>query len=112
MSFMTSKITQRQLAFLLLLNTPKDKYVPGYEFIGEKKISGRYEFLTFKCPARLSELIQTMPNIMERIKIKGESGANYYAYRIIPDKRNLVYIKENSPEEYHSMIYRFNNNAR
>lgn len=107
-----NKTTQRQLAFLFLLYATSGEYIPTYEFVGEKKMCNEWWLLSYKCPTRLSELIDAMDGMIERKMVTGKSGANYYAYRINPECRTINVLIERAPKEYHDIIYRFANAKR
>lgn len=77
------------LAFWVLYqNKRSDEYLPAWKFVGEVEIPGRaYGFMSYKCPARLSDLYNENPGLLERIVMTGKSGAKYYGYRFSKDAR-------------------------
>ena len=72
------RITQKKLA-LKLLKQNKDKWLPTWAFVGEKYIDGKWYLLSYKVPARLSDLYKE--GLVDRKLIRGKSGSYYYAYR-------------------------------
>lgn len=84
---MKNKITQKQLAFYIMYKareTNPTEYIPTWKFVGEIHVVelNRWEMASYKCPTRLTDLYQENPNMVERVLIKGKSGAKYYAYRL------------------------------
>lgn len=81
------KVTQKQCAFYVLYrehrNDP-DRYVPAWEFGGEMQIPelNKWVLMSYKCPARLTDLFQENPGLLERELITGKSGSTYYGYRL------------------------------
>lgn len=81
------KITQKQLAFYMLykaLKTTPGEYVPTWKCVGEVHIEELkcWEFMSYKCPTRLSDIYTENPGLLERTDMIGKSGAHYYGYRI------------------------------
>lgn len=74
------KLTQKEICKRILESEPTDRYIPAYEFVGEKKIDNEYYFLSYKAPARLSDLKND--GVVEWIWVTGRSGKNYQAFRI------------------------------
>ncbi len=70
--------SQKQIC-LEILQDKKD-WLPAHYFVGEKYHRGRFVFLSYKAPARLSDLYNEGKVL--RKKVKGQSGAEYYSYRI------------------------------
>lgn len=84
---MKNKITQKQLAFYKLYKKFKDnheEYLDTWEFGGEIHIIelGRWELMSYKCPARLSDIYNENPDFLERRIVTGKSGSKYFQYRI------------------------------
>ncbi len=85
---MKFKESQKEVVFYLLYESHKEdaeKYLMAHEFArGEVFIKplSRWSFASYKCPARLSEIYNENPGLLERKKIRGKSDAVYYAYRI------------------------------
>lgn len=82
-----NKISQKQLAFYLLYRGYKEhptEFIPTWRFVGEIDVKelNRWEMASYKCPARLSDIMQENPNLLEREMVTGKSGAKYYQYRI------------------------------
>jgi hypothetical protein len=74
-------MTQKQMA-LELLKENADRYMPAWEFVGEKHIPGYgWVLMSYKTPARLSDLYKD--GLVERKLVKGRSGSSYYAYKLI-----------------------------
>ena len=65
---------------MILENEQTDRYIPSHEFVGNKYINGVGYYLSFKAPARLSDLKND--GLVEIIWVKGETGANYQAFRL------------------------------
>ena len=74
------KLTQKEICKKILESEPTDRYIPSHEFVGNKYIDGVAYYLSFKSPARLSDLKKT--GEVEWIWVKGITGANYQAFRI------------------------------
>jgi hypothetical protein len=81
------KTTQKHMAFYKLYTSreqDRERYVPTWECVGEMYIEEVNEwcFMSYKCPARLSDLYNENPNLLERKELTGKSGSKYYGYRI------------------------------
>jgi hypothetical protein len=92
------------LAFALLYqNKSSGEYIPAWKFVGEIEVQkiGTYGFMSYKCPARLSDLYNENPGLLERTMLEGKSGAKYYGYRFgasarrenIADKKMLAFYE-------------------
>lgn len=84
---MAKKITQKQMVFTKLyleFKKDPDRLIPIFEFVGEMEIPQfkRWVLMSYKCPARLTEIFQENPDLLHREWIKGKSGARYYGYKI------------------------------
>ena len=93
------KLMQPQLAFYKLYTSFKekpDRYVAAWEFVGEifVKELNKWGLMSYKCPARLSEMMKANPGLIERTTVHGKSGARYFAYRINPYGASAVHIKD------------------
>jgi len=75
-----NKPSQKELCWALLQENTH-RYMSAYEFVGEKMIDGIWHLLSYKSPARLSDLFNE--GLVERRQVTGKSGAKYYAYKII-----------------------------
>ena len=75
-----NKKSQKEIC-LLILENEEDRFIPAHEFVGEKMIDGDWHFLSYKAPARLSDLMND--GLVERELVTGRSGAKYYAYRLV-----------------------------
>lgn len=114
------KPSHKKLCFLLLLHAPMEEYIPVYDFIGEKNLCGRWEWLSHKGTARISDVyLDMLPNvrrpedyIIERKEVKGKSGTEYYVYRINPLKRNFGTLKKEIPSYYMETLMYFRNNRK
>lgn len=100
------KITQKQIAFYKLWEErrkDKDRYVPTWEFGGEMDIKGKWVLMSYKCPARLSDIMNENEGLLERKLMRGRSGSNYFTYRISQSatKEN---IKDISLIEFYNTI--------
>lgn len=82
-----SKLTQRQKVLQLLKERPNE-FTPAWQFVGEK-YTKRYGwiFMSYKAPARLSQLYKE--GLVERKKVKGKTGSKYFAYKLV--KRESEY---------------------
>lgn len=94
------KTTQKQAAFYKLYSEYKkdpERYIPTWEFVGEMLVKplGVWVLMSYKCPARLSDLTIENPNLLVRKSIKGKSGANYYGYKF---KQNVTILDIKDPE--------------
>lgn len=81
--------TQRELAFYKLyveFKLDPERYVQTWEFGGEIQIKpmNKWALMTYKCPARLSEIYLQNPGLLDRKKFTGKSGSTYFGYRIAP----------------------------
>jgi hypothetical protein len=84
---MSKKTTQKQLALYKLIQCQKEnpqRLVSAWEFGGEifVKATGKWELMSYKCPARLSDIFLDSPDIIERELLVGKSGAKYFGYRL------------------------------
>ena len=75
------KTTQKQMVYDLLIDNG-DEFKPTFWFVGERFCKSKCEWylLSYKCPARLSDLYNE--GLVERKTVKGKTGATYYSYRI------------------------------
>ena len=77
------KTSQRIMALEYLKLYP-DRFIPAWEFVGEKFIpSLGWVLMSYKVPARLSDLYKQ--NKVDRKLVKGKSGTSYYAYKLRDD---------------------------
>jgi hypothetical protein len=74
------KQTQKMLALEYLRLYP-DRYIPAWEFVGEKYLPSGYVLMSYKVPARLSDLYNE--GLVDRKLVKGKSGSYYYSYKIL-----------------------------
>lgn len=75
------RLTQKQMA-LELLKLNIDRFMPAWEFVGEKHLPGiGWVLMSYKTPARLSDLHKE--GLVERKLVSGRSGSQYYAYKLI-----------------------------
>lgn len=60
------------------------RFVATWEFGGEMLIKelGTWVLMSYKCPARLSDIFLQNPTLLEREEIVGKSGAKYFGYRL------------------------------
>ena len=111
-----SRLSQFQVNFLLLLNTPREEWVAAHDFgRGDVSLSGQWYFMSYKNPARCSDVysdigMESMYPVVERKEVKGKSGAKYYEYRIKPSERNIERLRAGLPQEYIAPLMRFKNN--
>ncbi len=77
------KKSQKELCHLILQENSK-KWLPAHHFVGEHVVSIdgeiQYIFLSYKAPARLSDLWND--GLVDRKEYTGISGATYYQYKI------------------------------
>lgn len=85
----------------------KPRFVPVFELMGEIYCSevGKWGFVSYECSARASEMIKANPELIERTKIVGKSGAKYYGYRINPFVKK-EYIKDPALQNFHRVVMR------
>ena len=76
---MINKKSQKQLA-LDYLRYNSDRFVPAWEFVGERFIGVTWSYMSYSVPKRLSDLHKE--GLVERQLVKGKSGATYYSYKI------------------------------
>jgi len=75
------KLTQKEMA-LELLKMNADRFMPAWEFVGEKHIpKAGWVLMSYKTPARLSDLYND--GLVERKLVRGRSGSQYYAYKLV-----------------------------
>lgn len=103
-----TKVTQKEMVFYkLYIERVKDpeRYVPTWEFGGEMFIKELNEWvlMSYKCPTRLTELIQDNPSLIERDVIKGKSGAEYYGYRF-KEGCSMDDISDQSLKDFYRLI--------
>lgn len=84
---MKNRIIQKQLAFYLLYKSfkeNKEMYLNTWQFGGEILIEeiGVWGLMSYKCPARLSDIYNENPDFLERRRATAKSGAKYFQYRI------------------------------
>lgn len=92
---MSNRITEKQVAFYKLYQEFKEdptKYVSAWEFGGDifLKEIGKWELMTYKTPARLSDLFKENPKLLDRHWTTGKSGKGYYVYRINQTEDGLI----------------------
>lgn len=103
-----SKITQKQMAFYKLyqwLHEKKGIYVATWEFVGEIYIKELKEWvmMSYKCPARLSDIFNENPGLLDRKLIKGKSGSEYFGYKFNTDVTD-AHIKDPILREFYKLI--------
>lgn len=92
---MEIKITHEMAVLYLLFQQHKiDREVylpPSAVDVGDVLIEplNIYVFTTWKTPARLTDIYQDNPDLLQRIQVKSRSGSNYYKYRL-----NINFIPE------------------
>lgn len=75
------KKTQTQKV-LEVLQENKGKWLPAHFFVGRREgINGKV-FLSYKAPARLSEIFRDFDTKIER-KLEITEGARYYSYKLL-----------------------------
>lgn len=79
-----------------------ERYIPTWEFGGEMfiKETGKWVLMSYKCPARLSDLFLENPNLLERKELEGKSGAKYFGYRLRPGVQVRDIVDPNVREFY------------
>ncbi len=70
-------MTQKEIIKEILRTTPK--WFPAHYFVGEKLVNGRWVFMSYKTPARLSDLFKE--GLVARRKVTGKTGAKFYEYK-------------------------------
>lgn len=83
------KITQHQAIFYQLYKLRQkdpEAYIPIWQLIGEIYIEElqTWAFVSYEVSARTSELWSDNPGLLDRKKVRGKTGAEYFAYRIHP----------------------------
>lgn len=86
------KITQREAIFYQLYKNRRqtpDHYIPVWQMIGEVycEETKKWGFVSYEVSARCSEMTKTNPQLIERKKLVGRTGAKYYGYRFAPDAK-------------------------
>jgi hypothetical protein len=109
------RLTQIQSIFYILYNewqVAKEKgeqprYVPVFELMGEVycREVGKWGYVSYECSARASEMIKANPELIQRRKIEGKSGAKYYGYRINPFVKKEM-IQDPQLVEFHRAVMR------
>lgn len=99
------KITSKQLAFYKLYSEfRKDpaRYVSAWEFVGEIHLQeiGVWGLMSYSCPRRVIEIFNENPNLLERRKTTGKSGARYFQYRFKQTVQPTDIIEESVSEIY------------
>lgn len=84
------KITQEFQVFYKLYQSFKEdrtKWVSAWEFVGEMYIAELdvWTLMTYKTPANGVKIYFDNPNLIERQRVTGKSGAKYYQYRFSPN---------------------------
>ena len=84
------KITQEKAFFYILLKnylTTPSNYIPIWKFVGELFIEefNTWYLMSYKCPTNGQMVFTKNPDLIERRKVRGKSGARYYEYRIAPN---------------------------
>lgn len=96
------------MAFYKLYKARKDEpgeYLPTWRFLGEMHIEELDEWvlMSYKCPARLSDIHKENPNLLDRKIITGKSGATYYGYKF-KDNVQAGDIADSSLFEFYKSI--------
>lgn len=86
---MKNRVTQKEGIFYILYMRFKDKkidYVPVFQLMGETYVKeiNLWAYVSYECSARASEIMTENPGLLQRIKLRGRSGAKYYGYRLTP----------------------------
>jgi hypothetical protein len=103
-------LSQKQVNFLLLLSTPSGEWVHAHDFVGEKSLAGVRYYMSYKNPARCSDVFydlygETTREIVQRKETKPVGyGSNYYSYRIKQGKRNFDLLQKELQEEYRRVL--------
>lgn len=76
------KTTQKQKVLQVLENNI-NKWLPAWHFVGVKQGVNGHVFLSYKAPARLSEIYKELGS--DRIERRRDSGdgTHWYSYRLI-----------------------------
>lgn len=85
-----NKITQEKAVFYILWKAFKEnpqQFIPAWRFVGELHIKelNTWFFMSYKCPTNGLEIYNKNPQLIERRKTTGKTGARYYEYRIAPN---------------------------
>jgi len=102
--------TQREMAFYKLYKAYKEdqsKWVAVWEFVGEIYIEelNKWAFMSYKTPANGLTIFFDNPDLLERRKVTGKSGARYYEYRIAPNP-NAEKIRDEELLKFYRRIKR------
>jgi hypothetical protein len=84
---MRKHLTQKETIFYQLYQARKkdpDEYIAIWKLIGEVYCEelNKHGFMSYEVSARMSEMYQDNPGLLERKWLKGITGAKYYGYRI------------------------------
>lgn len=105
---MKHDITQKQAAFYTLYRAWKEdreRFLPTWEFVGEVFVKELdvWVLRSYKCPARISDIVKENPGLLERKTLTGKSGARYFGYRFTGNVTPSL-IAEASLKEFHQLI--------
>lgn len=105
---MKLKITQQKAIFYFLWKNyweNSNRFIPAWKFIGELHIKelGVSFFMSYKCPARASDLYNENQALIERRETIGPSGAKYFEYKI-RDGAKKEWIKSKEIREFHQVL--------
>lgn len=66
-------------------------HAPSIVDVGDVYVEelGKWVFTTWKTPARLTDIFQDNPDLLQRVLVKSKAGSKYYKYRL-----NLNFIPE------------------
>lgn len=67
---------------LEVLQAHQNQWLPAWFFVGEREGVNGLVFLSYKAPARLSDLFNDRTDIV-REQVTGPSGATYYKYKLL-----------------------------
>ena len=104
-----TKITQKEMVFYKLYKAYKEnqeRYVAAWEFVGEIHIPELNEWvlMSYKTPANGVCIFFENPGLVERQKVTGKSGAQYYSYRFAPGV-NASLIKDEKLRAFYNRIF-------
>ncbi len=102
------KINQKEMVFYKLYKAFKEdpeRWVSAWEFVGEMFIEelNTWVFMSYKTPANGVKIYFDNPGLIERQKVMGKSGSEYYAYRFTP-KPVLSLIVDPKLREFYQKI--------
>lgn len=102
-----NRITQRNVVFYRLLEELKGakNWIPAWAIPGEVYIEElrQHGFVSYEGFVRMYEVYSMNPGMVERRKVQGRSGAQYYEYRI-SSRSALTKMREPALIDFYNSI--------